>query len=115
MIEDMSARQLSPPTQKSHIRACKRFAAFLKRPPETAAADDTQRRFGDTMSVLGHHQKLRLSGGRVHYLGLAWVVAEACATTKRSQHRRRQAKAAPRHNGANPLHAGFPGTRIAST
>ena len=29
MIEDMSARQLSPPTQKSHIRACKRFAAFL--------------------------------------------------------------------------------------
>ena len=33
MIEDMSARKLSPPTQKSHIRACKRFAAFLKRPP----------------------------------------------------------------------------------
>ena len=43
MIEDMSARQLSPPTQKSHIRACKRFAAFLKRPPETAAADDIRR------------------------------------------------------------------------
>ena len=43
MIEDMSARQLSPPTQKSHIRACKRFAAFLKRPPETATADDIRR------------------------------------------------------------------------
>ena len=25
MIEDMSARQLTPPTQKGHIRACKRF------------------------------------------------------------------------------------------
>ena len=43
MIEDMSARQLSPPTQKSHIRACKRFAAFLKRSPETATADDIRR------------------------------------------------------------------------
>jgi len=43
MIEDMSARQLSPPTQKSHIRACKRFAVFLKRSPDTATADDIRR------------------------------------------------------------------------
>ena len=43
MIEDMSARQLSPPTQKSHIRGCKRFAAFLKRSPKTATADDIRR------------------------------------------------------------------------
>ena len=43
MIEDMSARQLRVATQKSHIRACKRFAAFLKRPPETATADDIRR------------------------------------------------------------------------
>jgi hypothetical protein len=33
MIEDMSARQLHPLTQKGHIRACRRFAAFLKRSP----------------------------------------------------------------------------------
>jgi hypothetical protein len=33
----------------------------------------TQRRFGDTMSVLGYRNKLRLSGGRVHYQGLAWA------------------------------------------
>ena len=39
MIEDMSARQLTPPTQKGHIRACKRFAAFLKRSPDTATAE----------------------------------------------------------------------------
>jgi site-specific recombinase XerD len=39
----MSARQLSPPTQKGHIRACKRFAAFLKRSPDTASADDIRR------------------------------------------------------------------------
>jgi hypothetical protein len=32
----------------------------------------TQRRLGDAMSALGHRQKLRLSGGRVHYQGLAW-------------------------------------------
>src|SRR5262245_46392582 len=43
MIEDMSARQLSPPTQKSHIRACKRFVVFLKRSPDTATADDIRR------------------------------------------------------------------------
>jgi site-specific recombinase XerD len=42
MIEDMSARQLSPPTQKGHIRACKRFAAYLKRPPETATAENVR-------------------------------------------------------------------------
>ena len=40
MIEDMSARQLTPPAQKGHIRACKRFAAFLKRSPDTATAED---------------------------------------------------------------------------
>ena len=40
MIEDMSARQLTPPTQKGHIRACKRFAALLKRSPDTATAED---------------------------------------------------------------------------
>jgi site-specific recombinase XerD len=43
MIEDMSARQLHAATQKSHIRACKRFASFLKRSPDTATADDIRR------------------------------------------------------------------------
>ena len=43
MIEDMSARQLHPATQKGHIRACKRFATFLKRSPDTATSDDLRR------------------------------------------------------------------------
>jgi integrase/recombinase XerD len=43
MIEDMNARNLSAATQRGHIRACKRFAAFLKRSPDTAAADDVRR------------------------------------------------------------------------
>ncbi len=43
MIEDMDARQLNPHTQKGHIRACKRFAAFLKRSPDTATAEDIRR------------------------------------------------------------------------
>ena len=33
MIEDMNARKLCAGTQTGHIRSCKRFAAFLKRPP----------------------------------------------------------------------------------
>ena len=40
MIEDMKARKLTTGTQTGHIRSCKRFAAFLKRSPETATADD---------------------------------------------------------------------------
>ena len=40
MIEDMTARKLCAGTQRAHIRACKRFAAFLKRSPETAARED---------------------------------------------------------------------------
>ncbi len=40
MIEDMSARKLNPHTQRSHISSCKRFAAYLKRSPDTATADE---------------------------------------------------------------------------
>ena len=40
MIEDMAARQLNPHTQRSHISSCKRFAAWLKRSPDTATADE---------------------------------------------------------------------------
>src|SRR5215831_19303067 len=40
MIEDMSARKLCAGTQRGHIRSCKRFAAFLKRSPDTATCED---------------------------------------------------------------------------
>src|ERR1700739_3347246 len=36
MIEDMAARKLTPHTQRSHISSCKRFAAWLEPPPDTA-------------------------------------------------------------------------------
>jgi site-specific recombinase XerD len=42
MIEDMTARGLSRATQRGHILACKRFAAYLKRSPETATAEDVR-------------------------------------------------------------------------
>ena len=42
-IEDMNARQLGPHTQRSHIYSCERLAAFLKRSPDTATADDVRR------------------------------------------------------------------------
>ncbi len=38
MIEDMNARKLCAGTQRGHIRSCKRFAAFLKRSPDTATS-----------------------------------------------------------------------------
>ena len=43
MIEDMNARKLGPHSQRSHIQSCKRFAAFLKRSPDTATAEDIRR------------------------------------------------------------------------
>ena len=43
MIEDMNLRKLGAHTQRSHIYSCKRFAAFLKRSPETATCEDIRR------------------------------------------------------------------------
>jgi integrase/recombinase XerD len=43
MIEDMNARKLGAHSQRSHIYSCKRFAAFLKRSPDTATAEDIRR------------------------------------------------------------------------
>jgi integrase/recombinase XerD len=42
MIEDMAARKLNPNTQRSHIYSCKRFAAWLKRSPDTATPDEVR-------------------------------------------------------------------------
>jgi site-specific recombinase XerD len=43
MLEDMAARKLNPHTQRSHIYSCERFAAWLKRSPDTATADEVRR------------------------------------------------------------------------
>jgi site-specific recombinase XerD len=43
MIEDMAARKLTPHTQRGHIYSCKRFAAWLKRSPDTATPDEVRR------------------------------------------------------------------------
>jgi site-specific recombinase XerD len=43
MIEDMNARKLGAHSQRSHIYSCQRFAAFLKRSPDTATPDDVRR------------------------------------------------------------------------
>lgn len=42
VLEDMAARNLNRHTQRSHISSCKRFAAWLKRSPDTATADDVR-------------------------------------------------------------------------
>ena len=42
MLEDMAARKLNPHTQRSHTSSCIRFAAWLKRSPDTATADDVR-------------------------------------------------------------------------
>src|ERR1700746_3186028 len=43
MTEDMNARKLCAGTQRGHILSCRRFAAFLKRSPDTATVEDIRR------------------------------------------------------------------------
>jgi hypothetical protein len=43
LIEDMNARKLCAGTQRGHISSCKRFAAFLRRSPDTATLEDIRR------------------------------------------------------------------------
>ena len=40
MMEDMRIRSMGDKAQKSHIRAIKDFAGFLKRSPDKATSDD---------------------------------------------------------------------------
>ncbi len=40
MLEDMRMRKLAPKTQTAYIRAVRRFAAYLGRPPDTATIED---------------------------------------------------------------------------
>ena len=40
MLDDMRMRKLEPKTQAGYIRAVRRLAAFLKRSPDTATAED---------------------------------------------------------------------------
>jgi integrase/recombinase XerD len=42
MIADMSALILGPTSQTNHLRACKRFAAWLRRSPDAGTADDVK-------------------------------------------------------------------------
>ena len=43
MIEDNAARSSTDNKQRGHISSCKRFAAWLKRSPDTATADEVRR------------------------------------------------------------------------
>jgi plastocyanin len=43
LIEDMNMRRFSRATQRNYIRDVGPFATFLRRPPDTATADDVRR------------------------------------------------------------------------
>src|SRR5438132_6474937 len=61
MIEDMNARKLCAGTQRGHIRSCKQFAAFLKRSPDTATAEDIrlfQLHLAETGASIGNRNRI---------------------------------------------------------
>jgi integrase/recombinase XerD len=43
MLEDMVMRGLHHDTQRDYVRSVRSFAAFLKRPPDTATPEDIRR------------------------------------------------------------------------
>jgi site-specific recombinase XerD len=43
MLEDMAMRGLRQDTQRDYVRFVRSFAAFLKRPPDTATPEDIRR------------------------------------------------------------------------
>ena len=43
MLEDMAMRGLREDTQRDYVRCVRSFAAFLRRPPDTATAEDIRR------------------------------------------------------------------------
>ncbi len=43
LIEDMNMRRFSHATQRNYVRDVGRFASFLRRPPDTATADNVRR------------------------------------------------------------------------
>ena len=63
MLEDMATRGLRQDTQRDYIRFVRSFAEFLRRPPDTATAEDIRRfqvRQGSCpltwcKSVVGHY------------------------------------------------------------
>ena len=73
MIEDMAARKLNPNTQRSHIYSCKRFAAWLKRSPDTATPDEV-RLFQLYLVESGRHSKRKVQ---------RWAIAQSrCAPAR---------------------------------
>ena len=61
MIEDMVARNLGPGSQRGNIHACKLFASFLGRSPETATPDDVrnfQRHLIDSGKSIHHRNRI---------------------------------------------------------
>ena len=61
MIEDMNSRKLGARTHRSHIYSCKRFAAFLKRSPDTATLEDIrlfQLHLAETGMSIGNRNRI---------------------------------------------------------
>ncbi|HEY6622110.1 MAG TPA: phage integrase N-terminal SAM-like domain-containing protein [Steroidobacteraceae bacterium] len=40
MLEDMRLRKLAPGTQTGYVRAVRKLAGYLRRPPDTATVED---------------------------------------------------------------------------
>src|SRR6476620_1324613 len=43
MLDDMRMRKLEPKTQAAYVRAVRKLAEFLRRPPDTASVEDLRR------------------------------------------------------------------------
>jgi hypothetical protein len=113
------------PDGRSVLGSSELLARYNRSLQQRGLPEISQRRLGDAMRALGHHNKPRLADGRIHYQGLAWkeaeTEAEPGAAYRLSQRRRGpQAQLAQavalshRKNGIDGKHGGTPAARMLS-
>ena len=94
MISDMTGRNLGPASQTSHLRACKRFAAWLGRSPETATPDDVKC-FQQHLIESGDNRRLYLLRTNHHTLTKLSMWQKLMTSTKYRAYRPNAGKADP--------------------
>ena len=100
MIEDMTSRKLGPHSQRSHIYSCKRFAAFLKRSPETATAEDLrlfQLHLAETGMSICNRNRIMTGVGFLFRVTLRRLDLSSALAQPRKKSKKRQHKIQP-HN-----------------
>jgi hypothetical protein len=88
------------PAEQSALGSSDLLARYNASRRERGLPEATQRRLGDAMGALGHRDRVRLAGGRIHYPGLAWAELDGASRRDASHSSSRHCE----HQVKTPLH-----------